>query len=223
MQALDNLGLSSAELADWNVTLAENSIRMQGELSTDAQRRVFSLIELPAVEMKEGEATVGPDGTSKPASESEARDRSLAYFKSTQVLLDDLKKGLKDTKATSAWMERYARKIDELPVLHVDELLLDYGDKLAETLRVMSLSKARGGNPLRRACHRRRRVLRRLLLRGERLHRRGGSFASSQRGNGGRLGHEGTRLEADRRRVGGHSPDADQEVWGRILIRVRAW
>jgi hypothetical protein len=42
-------------------------------------------------------------------------------------------------------MERYARKIDELPVLHVDEQLLDYGDKLAETLRVMSLSQRQAG------------------------------------------------------------------------------
>jgi hypothetical protein len=42
-------------------------------------------------------------------------------------------------------MERYARRIDELPTLHVDELLLDYGDKLAETLRIMSLSKRQAG------------------------------------------------------------------------------
>jgi hypothetical protein len=42
-------------------------------------------------------------------------------------------------------MERYARRIDELPVLHVDELLIDYGDKLAETLRIMSLSKRQAG------------------------------------------------------------------------------
>jgi hypothetical protein len=145
MQSFDNLGLSSAELADWKVTLAGNSIRLQGELSTNAQRRVFSIIELPAVEMKDGAATGGPGGASSATPESETRDRSMAYFKSTQVLLDDLKKGLKDTKATSAWMERYARKIDELPVLHVDELLLDYGDKLAETLRIMSLSKREAG------------------------------------------------------------------------------
>ena len=73
------------------------------------------------------------------------RERSLTYFKSTQSLVSDLRKGLKDTSATSAWMERYARRIDELPVLHVDELLIDYGDKLAETLRIMSVSKRQAG------------------------------------------------------------------------------
>jgi hypothetical protein len=63
----------------------------------------------------------------------------------SQTLVNDLRKGLKDAKATSSWMERYARRIDELPVLNVDELLLDYGDKLAETLRIMSTSKRQAG------------------------------------------------------------------------------
>jgi hypothetical protein len=141
-QALNNLGISTTELASWKVTLADRSVRMQGDLSTDAQRRIFSVIELPSVELGGSPATGGAEAA---APESEMRERSLAYFKSTQVLLDDLRKGLKDTKATSAWMERYARRIDELPVLHVDELLLDYGDKLAETLRIMALSKREAG------------------------------------------------------------------------------
>jgi hypothetical protein len=142
LHALENLGLQTDELAKWKVTLAERSIRMQGPLSADALRRVFSVIELPAADL--GAAETSPGETAQ-ATESEMRDRSQAYFKSTQVLLDDLRKGLKDTKATSAWMERYARRVDELPVLHVDELLLDYGDKLAETLRIMSLSKRQAG------------------------------------------------------------------------------
>jgi hypothetical protein len=143
MQALANLGFSTSELENWQVSLAPRSIRLQGELSTDAQRRVFSIIELPSAELGASET---PDSAAASAtSESQARDRSQAYFKSTLVLLDDLRKGLKDTKATTAWMERYARRIDELPVLHVDAELLDYGDKLAETLRIMSLSKREAG------------------------------------------------------------------------------
>jgi hypothetical protein len=103
---------------------------------------VFSVIELPAADLKGAEAS--PSDAANP-SESEVRNRSQAYFKSTQTLVEDLRKGLKDTKATSAWMERYARRIDQLPVLHVDDELLDYGDKLAETLRIMSTSKRQAG------------------------------------------------------------------------------
>jgi hypothetical protein len=130
--ALQSLGLNADELATWKVSLKGNSIRMMGPLSADAQRRVFSVIELPT-----------PDPAA--ASDSAVREASLAYFKSTEVLTADLRKGLKETKATSAWLERYAKRIDDLPVLHVDEMLLDYGDKLAETLRVMSLSKRQAG------------------------------------------------------------------------------
>jgi hypothetical protein len=144
--ALQNLGLHSDELAAWKVSLAGKSIRMMGPLSADAQRRVFSVIELPAPKLDapaDGAATAG--GESAPANDSAVREASLAYFKSTEVLTADLRKGLKDTKATSAWLERYAKRIDDLPVLHVDEQLLDYGDKLAETFRVMSLSKRQAG------------------------------------------------------------------------------
>lgn len=142
LQALGNLGMSTDELAKWDVSTTTRSIRLQGDLSPDAMRRVFSVVELPTADMQAGDAGAETAGT---PSESQVRESSLAYFKSTQVLLDDLRKGLKDTKATSAWMERYARRIDELPVLHVDEVLLDYGDKLAETLRIMGLSKREAG------------------------------------------------------------------------------
>jgi hypothetical protein len=142
MDALSRVGMRTEEFDFWTVTLEKNSILMRGDLSTDAQRRIFSVIELPAADLKGAEAS--PSDVANP-SESEVRSRSQAYFKSTQTLVEDLRKGLKDTKATSAWMERYARRIDQLPVLHVDDELLDYGDKLAETLRIMSTSKRQAG------------------------------------------------------------------------------
>ncbi|HMP05876.1 MAG TPA: hypothetical protein PJ982_05960 [Lacipirellulaceae bacterium] len=141
-QALGHLGMSTTEIAEWRISFAPRSIRLEGELSADAQRRVFSVIELPQVALQTDEAA---PGDAAETNESEVRDRSMAYFRSTQVLLDDLRRGLKDTKATSAWMERYAKRVDQLPVLNVDELLLDYGDKLAETLRIMALSKRQAG------------------------------------------------------------------------------
>jgi hypothetical protein len=143
VNALMNLGFPTTELAKWEVSLAGRSILLQGQLSTDAQRRIFSVIELPSTDLKA--AVPSPGDASASPSQDEAKERSLAYFKSTQTLIADLRKSLPDTKATTAWMERYARKIDELPVLHVDEQLLNYGDKLAETLRVMSLSQRQAG------------------------------------------------------------------------------
>jgi hypothetical protein len=146
LDVLSNLGFRTNELAEWSFSVTGKSIHMNGTLSTNAQRRVFSVVELPAARAAaDTAASAGATGSSSPAGESDIRDASLAYFKSTEVLVADLRKGLNDTKATSAWMERYAKKIDDLPVLNVDELLLDYGDKLAETLRIMAQSKRQAG------------------------------------------------------------------------------
>ena len=51
LHALGNLGFQTEEIDDWEVSFASNSIRMQGELSEDAQRRVFSVIELPSAKL----------------------------------------------------------------------------------------------------------------------------------------------------------------------------
>jgi len=139
---LDNLGFHSAELTDWEMTASGHSVRMRGDLSDDGLRRVFSVIEFPSVDLGGEESAAASEDA---ASESQVLDSSLTYFKATQVLVKDLRKGMRDTKATSAWMERYAQKLDELPTLHVDEMLLDYGDKLAETLRIMAVSKRQAG------------------------------------------------------------------------------
>ena len=141
MEALQSLGMQTQEIDSWTMSFENQSILMRGDMSTDAQRRVFSLVELPAADLKD--AASPSDSVNPPL--NEVRQRSLTYFKSTQELTDDLRRGLKDTKAASAWMERYARRIDQLPVLHVDDELLDYGDKLAETLRIMSTSKRQAG------------------------------------------------------------------------------
>ena len=145
---LKEIGLQTAPLEKWDFNLNGRQILMQGDLSADAMRRLFSVIELPKTHLGGtegkglGKTTEGATGE---PTESEVREQSLTYFSASQVLVSDLRKGLKDTKATSAWMERYARRIDELPVLHVDEELLEYGDKLAETLRIMSLSQRQAG------------------------------------------------------------------------------
>ena len=69
---------------------------------------------------------------------------SLAYFKSTQSLMKDLRQKAGSYNSDSYWIDRYATKIDHLPILHVDSDLLDYGENLADTLRYMSGSRKMG-------------------------------------------------------------------------------
>ena len=141
LNALGNLGFQTEELSKWDVSLGSRSIRMKGVLTPELQRRVFSVIELPAAKLSAEESSPG-----EASSESEIRERSLTYFAATQVRVKDVRNNLKDLKPASvALMERCARSIDELPVLNVDEELVNYGDKVAETLRVMALAKSQSG------------------------------------------------------------------------------
>ena len=72
------------------------------------------------------------------ASGDDMAQNSLAYFKSITKLTDDLEKNSKSSRGDNYWMDRYAQKIDRLPILHVDPELLDFGQKTVETLRLMS-------------------------------------------------------------------------------------
>ena len=59
--------------------------------------------------------------------------------------MDDLEKETKTSFGNTYWFDRYSQKIDRLPILHVDPELLDFGEKTAQTLRVMSGSR-KGAN-----------------------------------------------------------------------------
>jgi hypothetical protein len=65
---------------------------------------------------------------------------SLEYFKTITTMLDDLRGKRKSTEFVTwgqvgLWFERYARKIDNLPILNVDNELLDFGVFVADSLR----------------------------------------------------------------------------------------
>ncbi len=142
LQVLGNLGAHTDDLESWNIKVVGKTISMQGQLSQDGLRRVFSIVELPTAKFS---LLKDENDAPEEVNESLIRESSLTYFRATDVLLKDLKRDLKGNKASAAVMERYARKIDRMPILHVDDDLLDYGSNLAVTLRGIALSKRQGG------------------------------------------------------------------------------
>jgi hypothetical protein len=76
---------------------------------------------------------------------------SQQYFQSVSSLISDLRKqrqrGDMPTVAHAGiWAGRYARKIDDLPILHVDDELLEYGRHVTTSLRhAESLLRGVGG------------------------------------------------------------------------------
>lgn len=120
----------------WKCSVAGNSVVLEGELSQDALRRLFSMMEPPSTKF----SSLKDANVEKPSGDDIAQN-SLAYFKATQALVKDLKEKAQLSTTDAFWVDRYATRIDKLPILHVDEDLLDYGQKLSETLRVISGSR----------------------------------------------------------------------------------
>lgn len=144
LEALDNFGAKLPDLEKWTAKTEAKSIVLEGPLSTDALRRVFSLLELPSTKFSTLKNEL-PDTPTVATSDAKAV-ASKAYYKGVSVLIEDLRKTLGDTRDNHAvWMERYGRKVDAMPVLNVDEELLAWGARVGETFRVMALAERSGG------------------------------------------------------------------------------
>ncbi len=117
-------------------SIADKSIVLEGELPQDSLRRLLSLMEPPSTKFSSLK-----DANVEEASGDDMAKNSHAYFQSTQSLLKDLRQKAGSYNSDAFWIDMYSTKIDRLPILHVDDDLLDYGQKLTETLRIMSGSR----------------------------------------------------------------------------------
>ncbi len=163
LEAAKHLGLDLPGLEKAKLVVVDKAIIMEGVLPTDGLRRVLSLLEIPTTKFSElrektagmtaatGNPNLPPKTTSPgdPQSQTETAKSSQVYYKSVMSLLDDLRqdRDKQDPRGgmDAVWMERYARKIDRLPILNVDPQLLDWGAKTAGTLRTMATTRRGAG------------------------------------------------------------------------------
>lgn len=139
---LNRVGANIGELDKWRTKNDGNAIVTSGRLSDTQLRRIFSLMEVPSTKF----STLKDADVDSPGSQTQVARASKAYYSSVAALIEDLRKTLEDTRDNHAvWMERYARKVDRLPLLHVDKDLLDWGANVGETFRVMALSTRSSG------------------------------------------------------------------------------
>ncbi|MDA1214821.1 MAG: hypothetical protein O2955_20125, partial [Planctomycetota bacterium] len=131
---LENNEMELPGIDTWKYEVVEDSIICSGDLSVQNMRRILSLMDIPSTKFS---SLKGQDVETP--TEDDVAANSQAYFHSIESLLADLRPKQKKSNASDAkWNERYASKIDNLPILHVDKDLLDYGENLSDTLRVMA-------------------------------------------------------------------------------------
>jgi hypothetical protein len=143
LEAMADAGMKIDDLDAWEPDVRGKMVSLQGNLSAAGLRQLMSIIEPPVPpESAAARRTPATKATIDVESPGELAmnkgQTTLRHFKSVETLLKDLKGSMRDMKTIgqkAVWFDKYARKIETLPMLNVDPELLDFGQFVAKTLR----------------------------------------------------------------------------------------
>lgn len=148
LEVMENLGADVTSIRrDWSILVEDRAITYRGPLTTPGVRRIASLVELPSAgadargpsyARDDAAPAAGAPTAGAPSPGTVNARATKSYFVALQNLLDDLTDKAVDQRRVSLWCERYADKIDRMPILGVDPELLDLGRKVSITLRNLS-------------------------------------------------------------------------------------
>ena len=138
MMILADRGMAINDLYSWTGKAEGRQISLAGKLSKNGLRRLMSVVDSPAAETSESDTQVSPGELL--AVQAKA---SLKHFKAVTGMANDLKEDMKSSKnlaSTSLWFDKYAKRIERLPILNVDPELLQYSAFVANQLRQASVA-----------------------------------------------------------------------------------
>lgn len=138
LELLSAKGMLIDDFDKWQPEVEGTTISLAGSMSTAGIRKLLSVIESPAPSAGGGEASSAASEASATIAQA---NKTKAYFKTVSGMFDDLKEDMQDAKtlaSTSQYFDKYARRIERMPLLDVDPEMLDYGAYVAEQLRQSS-------------------------------------------------------------------------------------
>src|SRR5262249_7252686 len=123
LEALGGMGAHIDDMEAWEASAGSGVIVFKGDLTERGTRQILSLMVSPSAAASEAQDSMGQSSAADPKVQA-----SLRYYKSVKTLIDDLgKQKAKSYKNTMYFLNKYAKSIDDLPVLNVDAELLQYG------------------------------------------------------------------------------------------------
>ncbi len=133
LEVIGNKGVMIDDFQKWTGEVQGKRATLSGYFSKVGMRRVLSLIDEPATT-----AVADTQSTVQSASDKDPKVvASKKYFKSIDTLLTEFRH--RDSPKTiyqiGTWLDKYARKIDRLPMVNVDKELIQYGTYVAQQLR----------------------------------------------------------------------------------------
>lgn len=138
LHVLSKQGAMIDELATWDAKVSGKQLTLEGFLTPSGARRLASLFHRPMTVSDDQLAESSAPNAPRVPEESLVREASKKYFTNVTSLLHDLKVDSREFSTygqTALWMDKYANKIDEQPVLNVDDELIKYGSFASESLR----------------------------------------------------------------------------------------
>jgi hypothetical protein len=135
LSAMEAMGASLDDMDNWQARVEGNAVVLRGPLTERGAKLLLS----PGTNRITGTAYQDITRTEATPPDPKAAS-SMNYFRSVNSLLNELNTG-KDTKKLQArryWYEQYATKLDSLPMLNVDEELLQWGAAVSQALRQMA-------------------------------------------------------------------------------------
>jgi hypothetical protein len=137
LQFMSDRGGAINDVSSWTAKTKENEISLSGKLSKTGLRRLMSVIDSPA-------ADTGTDAPVSPGEEQATMAKaSQKHYRAVTAIFDNIKSDMKDIKTITScavWFDRYAKRIDKMPVLNVDPELLQYSAFVADQFREASMA-----------------------------------------------------------------------------------
>jgi hypothetical protein len=134
LEVLSSSGALISDFESWTSNVKGHEVSLAGKLSTSGLRRLLSIVDSPI----SGDIGGKAQGTSPGDLATAQVKRSLDYFHSIVGMADDLKEDMKNVKnlaSTQLFFDKYAKRIERMPILGVDPELLKYSAFVANTLR----------------------------------------------------------------------------------------
>ena len=147
LDVLGEHGIMIDEVADWTPEIKGNQLFIGGYLTENGLMRLASLIQLPSPALQA--AAVGAPAPSAAKTGGEQDDQATVlkatkeYYDHVQRLLDNLRGKKSDMRTwgqVAQWFENYGRHVDQLPTLHVDKQMLQYGNYISGQLHGASMT-----------------------------------------------------------------------------------
>jgi hypothetical protein len=137
LEILGNLDARIGDLEGWKVAAEAQRITFQGPLTTAGMRRLLALLDGPTSGILASDSKQG----SQPSESAAKAQASQQYFRSLMSVLEDLRAEAKTAKTfgqNGLWFDKWARRIDKMPIQNVDQELLEFGRAVTAALRSMA-------------------------------------------------------------------------------------